>query len=166
MYFINLDKLTIDKEYQYDTRLLHYELRSNLAYIQILEVLRHFENEFKSMFTSYTAMPTLVQVDLGGEGEATEEEGNNLVSIVNTIIAALFAALIDANQGRQREYRLDVPDKLSIVKMNLSLLKRAINHKTLLDKFNLVINYKDLSFILCDERLLSEDVKEMLNDSK
>lgn len=55
-------------------------------------------------------------------------------------ITALFFDSICTDERREREARLDVPDDLAAsVHMSLGALKDAINYKTTIDNFNLVI---------------------------
>ena len=58
--------------------------------------------------------------------------------------------------GRKREHRFDVPEKLQSAKINRSALKKAINQQTINDVFNLIIRYKDLVYILCDEKEIKD----------
>ena len=56
------------------------------------------------------------------------------------------------NEGRARERRLDVPLTLKKgTRINLSLLKKAINNKTYADKFHLTISWDNLIFDLIDQ---------------
>lgn len=148
MYFINLEKLKIQKEYDARAYTGTFAFDINMPIATVREKMHQV---FQDMVLEYGA-PTLFVLDLGHEGEvATEEEAEDFVNITNVAIMEFFKALI-IDGGRRREHRLDVPDKLKIVKMSYSLLKRAINSRTKVDVFNLIITYKDLKFILCDEK--------------
>ena len=46
--------------------------------------------------------------------------------------------------------------------MSYSLLKKAINQKTKINKFNIIIQYKDLTYSLCDGDKIEE--KEFVHD--
>lgn len=79
-------------------------------------------------------------------GEIEEEE---FETAVNVILAAFFEMMIDTKLGRPRERRLDVPENLKKeVNCNMSLLKRAINYKTIIDRFQLTIGCRSLRYIL------------------
>ena len=99
-----------------------------------------------------------------GEASATEEQARDFLSIVNVATACFFAQFVE-KEGRKRERRLDVPDNLKALKVNMTLLKRAINHQTKADLFNLMIHYKDLTFVMCDEKELpTKDFKHTVDE--
>lgn len=65
-------------------------------------------------------------------------------SAVKVILAAFFEELVGQSRaGRPRERRLDVPESLKGVSCNMSLLKRAVNYKTIVDKFQVQIDGTD-----------------------
>ena len=65
-------------------------------------------------------------------------------SAVKVILAAFFEELVgQSGLGRPRERRLDVPEALKEVNCNMSLLKRAVNYKTVVDKFQVQIDGTD-----------------------
>ena len=82
-----------------------------------------------------------------GQDELTEDD---FESAVCCTLSMFFDALISKlGVGRQRERRLDVPENLKKdVNCNMSLLKRAINYKTQVDKFQLTISSRGLQYIL------------------
>ena len=99
-----------------------------------------------------------------GEASATEEQARDFLSIVNVATACFFAQFVE-KEGRKRERRLDVPDNLKALKVNMTLLKRAINHQTKADLFNLMIHYKDLTFVMCDEKdIPTKDFKHTVDE--
>ena len=72
-------------------------------------------------------------------------------SAINCALSCFFDNLIGGKLGigRQREHRLDVPENLKTeVNCNMSLVKRAINYKTKLDRFQLTISSRMLQYIL------------------
>lgn len=166
MFFVNVKDLCIDKKYTYDTITLHRDMPQNLGDMMAKDVM----NDFSAMFSEYmgettTVFPTDFVLNLGGEGEvATDEEVEDFSGLVNLVTAAFFGALV-IDKGRPREYRLGIPKKMVAVKVNMSLLKTAINLATHYDVFNLHIYYKDLMFVLCDEKELPMDGKESEDDS-
>ena len=83
---------------------------------------------------------------------------------MNVATACFFAQFVE-KEGRKRERRLDVPDNLKALKVNMTLLKRAINHQTKADLFNLMIHYKDLTFVMCDEKdIPTKDFKHTVDE--
>lgn len=80
-------------------------------------------------------------------GDVGEEE---FESVAHIILSAFFDVLIGkSGEGRPRERRLDVPDNLKAeVNCNMSLLKRAINYKIAVDRFQLTIGCRSLQYVL------------------
>lgn len=75
-------------------------------------------------------------------------EVQDFESTVNVILSVFFRT-IKLNEGRPRERRLDVPENLKTeVNCNMSLLKNAINHKTITNRFQLEITSRSLLFRL------------------
>ena len=65
---------------------------------------------------------------------------DDFVSFSEQITSIIFSHLVDSTQPRQREFRLDVPTNLKQeVFMPLHWLKNAINYRTKINKFNIVI---------------------------
>ena len=65
---------------------------------------------------------------------------DDFVSFSEQITSVIFSHLVDSTQPRQREFRLDVPTNLKQeVFMPLHWLKNAINYRTKINKFNIVI---------------------------
>lgn len=88
---------------------------------------------------------TILDQDYKGLGEEDFE------SAVNCALSCFFEEMIGGRlgSGREREYRLDVPENLKTeVNCNMGLLKRAINYKTKLDRFQLTISSRMLQYIL------------------
>lgn len=74
-------------------------------------------------------------------------------TVVNVILAAFFEIITGQLRfGRNRERRLDVPEELKTsVNCSMSLLKRAINYRTVVDKFQLVVNCGEFHYVLVGE---------------
>ena len=90
--------------------------------------------------------PHLFQYELEVKKELSVE---SFESAIKLILAAFFEALIEQpKKGRPRERRLDVPEELKQANCNMSLLKRAINYKTIVDKFQIEIRCGDLNYNL------------------
>ena len=65
---------------------------------------------------------------------------DDFVSFSEQITSIIFSHLVDSTQPRQREFRLDVPTNLKQeVFMPLHWLKNAINYRTKINKFNIII---------------------------
>lgn len=78
-------------------------------------------------------------------------DADEFESFVNVCLSWFFAAFVEMTP-RAREKRLDVPENLKQgVNCSLSLLKRAINYTTPIDKFNITIGCGDLRFELVGE---------------
>lgn len=78
-------------------------------------------------------------------------DADEFESFVNVCLSWFFAAFVEMTP-RAREKRLDVPENLKQgVNCSLSLLKRAINYTTPIDKFNITIRCGDLRFELVGE---------------
>lgn len=78
-------------------------------------------------------------------------DADEFESFVNVCLSWFFAAFVEMTP-REREKRLDVPENLKQdVNCSLSLLKRAINYTTPIDKFNITIRCGDLRFELVGE---------------
>ena len=82
---------------------------------------------------------------LSDNGVLSEE---TFETLVNLLLAAFFNEII-GKDGRARERRLDVPDNLKeTVHCSRSMLKSAINHRTLVDRFQLSIVGHGLAYVL------------------
>ena len=75
---------------------------------------------------------------------------DDFISIVNTL-EALFFMNITLGTGRDRERRLDVPEALLTCHAPSGVLKRAVNHRTKLDFFNITVQCGDLHFTMCED---------------
>lgn len=154
MLFISLDKLKLHKAYNYHTYTIEID-DTNYLSGTIGQMKVAAENALSEAFEVLPAIDSVYEVVIVGEGDATGEEAEDFVSAINIITRAFFSRILK-NEGRARERRLDVPEKLKVLKANMSIIKEAVNSKTLIDNFNLVIKYKDLVFYLADERDLEE----------
>ena len=152
MLFINLKDNKIIKEFKYTTKEISTKINFEAA---ISEVKKAFESAL-SQVISQDPLATHYIIDIEGEGNATDEEIINFLSIVN-VGCAVFFSLFTQSDRRDREWRLDVPSNLMGVKTSRSLMKKAVNYKTVNDVFNFTIKYKDLFFTLCDEKEDSKD---------
>ena len=152
MLFIDLKKLKIVKDFHYNT--VEREIKFNLDESVVAQsdaLIGIFQEMIKPspLAVSYI-------VDIQGEGLASDDEAYYFITAVNAICSIFFANMIKED-GRKREHRFDVPENLQIIKTSRSIMKKAINQQTINDVFNLTIKYKDLIYILCDEKTAQED---------
>lgn len=150
MLFADLDKLKITKTYNYQTKssVIGDEslLQGTLAQIGFAA-----KNASQELLAEAPAIECVYEFIIDGDGVATEDEAADFLVVVNAVIAQFFSCFTSA-EARARQYRLDVAPKLKALKMNFGTLKKAVNNKTVTDKFNLIIKYKDLVFVLVDEK--------------
>ena len=151
MYLMNLDKLKIDKTGKAD--MFNYSIDwASIENEPLSFQYRAIKNAIEDFVNHPSAFPAFYRIDFEDSREETDEDESIFQSIVNVTLAVFFELMCYSNQGRPRERRLDVPDKLKCIKCSMSLIKRAINHKTVRDSFNLCICYKGYEYYLCDER--------------
>ena len=156
MLFIDLKDLKIIKDFHYETiaRELVFDINAPLM-AQSDKVVAFFEEMIKPCGIS-----VLYDITIDAEESlATDEEVDSFISVTNFLVGLFFASMIKSD-GRKREHRFDVPEKLQVAKVNRSTMKKAINQQTIDDVFNLVIHYKDLTYILCDEKEAKEEVAD------
>lgn len=150
MYLMNLNKMEINKEAKAD--MFNYsvdwtKIENDPLSLQYNAV----KNTIGDLVNSPSAYPAFYRIDFVDEREENEDDVFIFQSIVNVTLAAFFD-LMCTEKGRPRERRLDVPEKLKCIKCSMSLIKKAINHATIRDTFNLCICYKNYEYYLCDER--------------
>ena len=151
MLFVDLVNFKIKKEFQFQNIGILVSLPENFT---LQDVKNAVDAQLPKFFELKPAIGCNYEIFIktpDGEASATEEQARDFLSIVNVATACFFAQFVE-KEGRKRERRLDVPDNLKALKVNMTLLKRAINHQTKADLFNLMIHYKDLTFVMCDEK--------------
>lgn len=151
MLFLDLNKLKIIKDYHYRTQagalLLNIEAPLMAQSAKVIE--------FMQKIIVPCGVPVLYDITISAsEGIATEDEADSFISVTNFLISIFFSNMIKPD-GRRREHRFDVPQKLLAAKVNRSTLKKAVNQQTINDTFNIIFRYKDLIYILCDEKDIS-----------
>lgn len=164
MYFLDLEDLKIIKSYKYQS----YGVagKCDLIHSNFQELNDFFKNQTAILFNGTdNAVETCycysINQPLEDNSVATDEEMEGFLTAVNIILINFFN-YITLDKGRKREHRLGIPDCLSAVKMSYSLLKKAINQQTKINKFNIVVTYKDLTFTLCDNKDIEK--KEFIHD--
>ena len=155
MDFINLDKLCIDKN--------ETNFKNQTFIIKNIDLDSCSLGELKAAVdTAFGAAKELEPTDeavlykvefSSTHFRTTKKEACNFISIVNVTLAELFNYLIITTETRKREHRLDVPEKLRGANMNWSLLKKAVNQETNVNRFNVIITYGDLIYNLVPEEV-------------
>lgn len=164
MLFVDLVNFKIKKEFQFQNIGILISLPENFT---LQDVKNAVDAQLPKFFELKPAIGCNYEIFIktaDGEASASEEQARDFLSIVNVATACFFAQFVEKD-GRKRERRLDVPDNLKALKVNMTLLKRAINHQTKADLFNLMIHYKDLTFVMCDEKELpAKDFKHTVDE--
>ena len=160
MYFINLNKLVIEKNYHSEQ--FNFNIDKDIVSdekVNLKDIYTAFDNVFNNFSVPFSSeelaaafivdiKPSAdVNIDIDNESDVL----SSFLTVVNIGLARFFSHFITSSV-RERELRLDVPDNLKQLKCSMGLLKKAINNKTLCDSFNLIINYGPLSYILADEK--------------
>lgn len=152
MLFLNLDKLKIHKSYRHQTFTVEIN-EPGLVTGAIGHMKVAAENALHESFDVLPAIDALYEITICGDGEANDEEIDGFLSATTIITRAFFSRIL-IKEGRARERRLDVPENLKVMNANMSIIKEAVNSKTLIDNFNLHIVYKDLHYWLIDTKEL------------
>ena len=164
MLFVDLVNFKIKKEFQFQNIGILVSLPEKFT---LQDVKNAVDAQLPKFFELKPAIGCNYEIFIkttDGEASATEEQARDFLSIVNVATACFFAQFVE-KEGRKRERRLDVPDNLKALKVNMTLLKRAINYQTKADLFNLMIHYKDLTFVMCDEKELpAKDFKHTVDE--
>lgn len=153
MLFVDLEKLKIIKDFHYETVTREFSFNIDAPLMaQSDPLIEMFEKMIKPC-----GIPVLYDITIkADESTATDEETESFISVTNFLVGLFFAGMIKSD-GRKREHRFDVPERLQAVKVNRSAMKKAINQQTINDRFNFVIHYKDLTYVLCDEKQAKEE---------
>ena len=164
MLFVDLVNFKIKKEFQFQNIGILVSLPENFTLQDVKNAVDAQLPKFFELKPAIGGNYEIFMKTADGEASATEEQARDFLSIVNVATACFFAQFVE-KEGRKRERRLDVPDNLKALKVNMTLLNRAINHQTKADLFNLMIHYKDLTFVMCDEKELpTKDFKHTVDE--
>ena len=159
MYVINLEEMKQEKIYNYETREIDIPFTLTEAYdmnvSKFKEAVKNtIDKETLSSLTDYC-----FNIRLDNDLSADEEE--DAIVCISELITNTFFQIITTEEDRNREYRLDLPDNLTVLNMNRLYLKKAINYKTSIDKFQISIKFGDkFSFMLNNEQLEKIEEKE------
>ena len=150
MLFVNLDKLKIDKEYNFQTFSIDIDWDTNVA---AAKLKTQVQKACANLFITKPAIAANYVINVQ-TSNITEED---FIGIVNLCTFAFFESFV-LTGGRPRERRLDVPEKLQCAHISAGLLKRAVNTITVTDVFNLEIKCGDFSYIMVDtkERIIND----------
>ena len=155
MLFIDLDKIQIVKEKNFNI------LDINLKDLNWQESIFNIADQIKTIvkesikdidFTTATRFNFIIA---DGEADSPITQTADFESITNVILT-VFCDAIAQNEGRPREHRLDMPWQFADVNIKRSLIKKLVNYKTLINKFNIVIRstnffyYSIVEDDLCD----------------
>ena len=146
MLFIDLKKLKIVKEFNYQTFETEMKFGINDAAAKIKAEAKKIAAQLLTQHASVAAKYVInVYTDITPLAE-------DVVSYVNIITAAFFEKFVLIG-GRPRERRLDIPQEFQCAHISAGLLKRAINTKTVTDIFNLEINVNNVfHYTLVDKK--------------
>lgn len=143
MKFVNLNKLKIDKNYQYQTYSYNVHLNPQDSIFELKTKIREIITTESFFIESSLPINYEFIIHTSGSIELTDQADSFFITTVN-IISAIFFECFCINKGRPRERRLDVPDTLKLLAGNMSLIKRAINSQTKNDLFNITVAWDNL----------------------
>jgi hypothetical protein len=137
MYFVNLDKLKIEKHYNFKTKEFDLILSPEDTIFDMKEKARNvLDNVFEE-----TSIETFFKIDIQCGPINDPEDAESFFTTAVNVFSAVFFDCMCIPKGRNRERRLDVPDNLKVISTNMSLLKRAINMQTYYNAFHLQIDW-------------------------
>lgn len=140
MKFVDLEKLKLIDDYSFITKELDLELTNADT---IFDIKSKTRSVVEYLFDK-TAIETLVKINLVmPEPIANLDDADAFfTTAVNVITSVVLDSMcIQPHKGRTRERRLDVPENLKVINVNMSLLKKCINMQTYCDRFNLVVDW-------------------------
>lgn len=145
MLFIDLEQLDIIESQDYRTIQINVALDSNNA---AAEIKAQLDKACKSV-TDFAATEWPIQYIINID--CPKIKMDDFITICNLATMSFFAAMVTEG-GRARERRLDIPTTMQKVHVSAGLLKRAINTKTVVNKFNLYIQCDKCLYKMVDEK--------------
>ena len=143
MNILNLESMKIEKA----EHLTYYGTDLDVNVHEPLYFMReHISADLRNFISKAHDEPAHFDITLSSVEDMGEED---FLSLTNTVVA-LFFTLIIKDLGRARERRLDIPTELTECHMSSGMLKKAINHQTTFNRFNLTINWRDYHYELCE----------------
>lgn len=145
MRFLDLNKLKIVTEHNFNTIEINIEANIDNSLKELDQIVKGvldvlFSRTFAPMETLFRFK---LHADVITENEETMQQDIEgfFTVMVNLITAHLFKYLC-IDKSRPRERRLDVPQELKRkVRVDLGSLKKVINNATVLDRFNVEIQW-------------------------
>lgn len=144
MNILNLNDLTVEKARSLTE--INYEIQIDWS-LPLLQVRSLLQDTIVNCLKEIPNGAVHYHFNIVNATPATDDD---FISMVNTI-EALFFMNITLGTGRNRERRLDVPEGLHACHVPSGVLKRAINHRTKLDYFNISIGCGDFYFVMCED---------------
>lgn len=143
MKIINLDSLKIKKVKKFRTETIvidNIDLEDNLTNIYNC-VTKEIEKNVKSL--SLKTKPTLFQITV--KFNAAKPDALDDIRSLTNIVLSCFNNVIITPNFREREHRFGLSLLPEFQEINDSLLHimKMINHKTLIDNFNVLICFED-----------------------
>ena len=153
MLFADFKNFKIVKEFNYTTESYCTGINTEAA---VFELKKLCDDIFSRMI-KHNALAVSYELELDSDSSvANEDDCNFFLGFVNVACGEFFR-MMSKQERRSSDYRLDAPEKLKCLKTSFSLIKRASNYQTINDVFNLTIKYKDLIFMLCDEKTIADE---------
>ena len=136
MLFIDLDKIQIVKE-----------KNSNILDINLKDLNWH-----ESIFNLADQINAIVKESIKDLDCSTATRFNFIIAdqddpitqtadfeSITNVILTVFCGAIAQNEGRPREHRLDMPWQFADVNIKRNLIKKLVNYKTTIDRFNIAV---------------------------
>lgn len=153
MYFVDLEKLRIHKESHYETQ--HFYVGEDIiandsySFCHMKDIIDAAIVGTPLLESQY---PCVYEIEINCQGgEKINNEEEKFLSVVNICLSTFFKHFITSS-ARDRERRLDAPDKLKSLKCPMGIVKRMVNNSTIRDHFNFIVKYGDLIYIMADEK--------------
>lgn len=154
MLFADVNKLKIVKTYIYETKEFIVDGLSHS------DGLRKIKNVCDSTIgdLDFSRIPQCYLFKINTiENNLEQKDCEDFFETVVNILLASFFNKFCVDEGRRREKRLAVPEKLQAANIEIGLMKKAINQVTCCDVFNIIIEYKDMVYVMCDTKDLTGD---------
>lgn len=144
MKFVDLEKLKIINEYNFVTKELGLELSKADTIFDIKEKVRSALSGFftPSQIETYFHITLTITAADGESFDNIDDADAFFTTVVNVFTAVFLDEMcVKPYTGRPRERRLDVPEKLKMASISMSLLKKNVNMKTYCNRFNIGIEW-------------------------
>lgn len=142
MKFVDLEKLKIISEHNYITKDIIIELNPSDT---VFDIKNQTRSALEDIFNK-TAIETLINITLNTKEtiHSLDDADAFFTTAVNIIISVVLDSIcVQPHKGRPRERRLDVPEKLKVANVSMSLLKKCVNTQTYFDRFNISIAWQN-----------------------